>query len=149
MLVHFMNMLTFLAKLDTEMKLQKVRVTNFKSILDSTDVNIQSKTCLVGKNQSGKTAFLMALAGFKPYDANLNYDLKRDYPRPNLHKNLAHYNEQDQTVITSTWDLEDSDTYVLKEEFGENFVCPTQLVLKKHITAMSFMEKFKLINGCF
>ena len=41
------------------MKLTEVRVTNFRNFLDSNPVRIQDDiTCLVGKNESGKTAFL-------------------------------------------------------------------------------------------
>jgi predicted ATP-dependent endonuclease of OLD family len=44
------------------MRLLSVRVTDFKSINDATEVAIDPQvTCLVGKNESGKTAFLEAL----------------------------------------------------------------------------------------
>ena len=44
------------------MKLTKARVKNFKSIQDSTEFDIDDRiTCLVGKNQAGKTALLEAL----------------------------------------------------------------------------------------
>ena len=44
------------------MKLIKARVKNFKSIQDSTEFDIDDRiTCLVGKNQAGKTALLEAL----------------------------------------------------------------------------------------
>jgi predicted ATP-dependent endonuclease of OLD family len=40
------------------MKLTKVRIQNYKSIADSSWVTMDQVTCLVGKNESGKTAFL-------------------------------------------------------------------------------------------
>ena len=44
------------------MKLTKARIKNFKSIQDSTEFDIDDRiTCLVGKNQAGKTALLEAL----------------------------------------------------------------------------------------
>ena len=44
------------------MKLRSVHVQRFRNILDSTEVKIEDKvTCLVGKNESGKSAFLHAL----------------------------------------------------------------------------------------
>ena len=43
------------------MKLTRARVTNYRSIDDSTWVNLEDVTALVGKNESGKTAFLQAL----------------------------------------------------------------------------------------
>jgi AAA15 family ATPase/GTPase len=43
-------------------------VTNFRSILDSNPVEIGPTTCLVGKNEAGKTAFLKALEGLRSLD---------------------------------------------------------------------------------
>jgi predicted ATP-dependent endonuclease of OLD family len=49
------------------MKLVKVRVQNFKSIVDSGVVKIEeSVTVLVGKNEQGKTTFLKGLASWNP-----------------------------------------------------------------------------------
>ena len=65
------------------MKLVKARVTNFRSIEDSNEFMIGNLTCLVGKNESGKTAMLEALYGLNPYN-DFNYDRNRDYPRKYL-----------------------------------------------------------------
>ena len=44
------------------MKLRQYRVREFRSIWDSGLIEIEDrKTCLVGKNESGKTALLHAL----------------------------------------------------------------------------------------
>lgn len=49
------------------MKLTEVHVRLFRNILDSTPVTIQEDvTCLVGKNESGKTSFLKALHLLNP-----------------------------------------------------------------------------------
>ena len=48
------------------MKLTKVHIREFQSIQDSTEVEIGDVTCLVGKNESGKTAFLQALRRLNP-----------------------------------------------------------------------------------
>ena len=50
------------------MKLTKAHVTNFRCILDSNEVEIGETTCLVGKNEAGKTAFLKALEGLRSVD---------------------------------------------------------------------------------
>ena len=43
------------------MKLTRARVKNYRSIDDSSWVKLEDVTALVGKNESGKTAFLQAL----------------------------------------------------------------------------------------
>ena len=65
------------------MKLISARATLFRNIVDSTPVAIDpSVTCLVGKNESGKTAFLESLYFLKPaYPAEASVGITRDYPR--------------------------------------------------------------------
>ncbi len=65
------------------MKLITARTTLFRNIVDSTLIEIDpSVTCLIGKNESGKTAFLESLYSLKPaYTTNLKPDITRDYPR--------------------------------------------------------------------
>ena len=49
------------------MKLVEAHVLKFRNFDDSGDVSIESDvTALVGKNESGKTAFLQALYHLKP-----------------------------------------------------------------------------------
>ena len=64
------------------MKLTRVHVTNFRCIDDSNPVEIGTNTCLVGKNESGKTAFLKALEGLRSVDSGYTeYDKTENYPR--------------------------------------------------------------------
>ncbi len=47
------------------MRIEKIRVQNFLSIKDSSEINFNEKTiCLIGKNESGKTSLLRALQSF-------------------------------------------------------------------------------------
>lgn len=69
------------------LKLIKAQVWKYKSIEDSTPVSLSDDvTVLVGKNESGKTAFLEALHKALALD-NTKYDYIADYPR----KDLARY----------------------------------------------------------
>lgn len=68
------------------MKLTKVQVTNFRSVEDSGEFTIGDLTCLVGKNEAGKTAILNAIQGIAPSDSDYEYDKTRDYPRRYLSK---------------------------------------------------------------
>lgn len=68
----------------------RVQVWKYKSIEDSTPVALADHvTVLVGKNESGKTAFLEALHKAMPLDA-IEYDYVADYPR----KDLVRYRPQ-------------------------------------------------------
>src|SRR6266540_3691055 len=66
-----------------KMHLTSAIVKRFKSIDDSEVVRFEPDvTCLVGRNESGKTAFLEALARLNPLaDDPLAFDELRDYPR--------------------------------------------------------------------
>lgn len=63
------------------MKLIEVTVKNFRNIIDSNPVRIQDDiTCVVGKNESGKTSFLHALYRLNPVRPNVNFKVEDQYP---------------------------------------------------------------------
>lgn len=63
------------------MILTEARVALFRNIIDSGWVPVDADvTCLVGKNESGKTAFLQALYRLNPVYAD-GFDLVNEYPR--------------------------------------------------------------------
>lgn len=64
------------------MKLARVHVTEFQSVRDSGTFEMGDITCLVGKNESGKTAILQALYRLHPYiETHGRYSVTDDYPR--------------------------------------------------------------------
>ncbi|HDS1835779.1 TPA: AAA family ATPase, partial [Stenotrophomonas maltophilia] len=63
------------------MKLVKARIRNFRSAEDSGTFDVGELTCLVGKNEAGKTAILTALFGTRPIADQFAYDTVHDYPR--------------------------------------------------------------------
>lgn len=78
--------------------LVEAHVWKFKSIEDSTPVMISGDvTVLVGKNESGKTAFLEALHKAMPLGA-AKFDIVADYPR----KDLIRYRQQHEAKNYST-----------------------------------------------
>jgi predicted ATP-dependent endonuclease of OLD family len=48
------------------MKLSKVKITDYHSVRNSNEFEIADITCLVGKNEAGKTALLQALYRLNP-----------------------------------------------------------------------------------
>ncbi len=103
------------------MQLQRVRITNFRSVEDSEGFNVDTVTCLVGKNEAGKSAVLLALAALNSSDATpVTLDRERDYPRRHLvHYGKIHQNE-DAIVVRTTWELDDSEIQDINSDIGEN-----------------------------
>ena len=103
------------------MKLTKVRITNFQSIQDSTEFDIGDITCLVGKNESGKTALLKALYRLNPInEEDGDFSVIEDYPRRTMitHQNTIDSGEKPAEVVQATYALEPEDIDSLKEFFG-------------------------------
>ena len=98
----------------------KAQVWKYKSIEDSTPVTLSSDvTVLVGKNESGKTAFLEALHKAMPLGA-VKYDYVADYPRKDLVRyRPAHEAESFQKVVELTFRIEKAlADKINKEVFG-------------------------------
>lgn len=98
------------------MKLVQVTINKYKSFLTQQTVSIEdSVTRLVGKNESGKTAFLEALAKYNYFDKSdkkFVYDKTHDYPRNEL-KTYEQQNPNNSCIVVSCV-FEISDT-LLKE----------------------------------
>lgn len=102
------------------MKLVSVQVKNFRCILDSNIVEIDQTTCLVGKNESGKTAFLKALEGLRSVSPEYTqYDKTKNYPRRYLADYECRHDGNEAEVIRTVWRLEREDRDVLEKEFGK------------------------------
>jgi AAA15 family ATPase/GTPase len=64
------------------LRLKEVKVSKYKSYLETQVVSIEDKiTTLVGKNESGKTAFLEAIAKFNYFekDPKFQFDVTADF----------------------------------------------------------------------
>lgn len=102
------------------MKLRKVRVTNYRSVNDSGEFSVGDLTCLVGKNESGKTTVLQALAGLRPIGSNpkLAYSRQDDYPRRYLNQYAQRHPDGEARVVETTWDLDAEDVEAVEELLG-------------------------------
>ncbi len=96
------------------MKLQNIRITNFRCIDDSNPFDVGQVTCLVGKNESGKTSVLHALTRLNSTDSNLSqFDKERDYPR----RMLTDFNKLT-PVLETKWILNDEDIAEIEKVLG-------------------------------
>jgi predicted ATP-dependent endonuclease of OLD family len=74
---------------------------------------------MVGKNESGKTAFLQALRRINPVaGANGTFDL-RDYPRKGYVRYKRRHEEEPATVVRAEFHLTESEMEEIESEFGK------------------------------
>jgi AAA ATPase domain len=115
------------------MKLMRAQVQNYRSIEDSKEFPIDdSATCLVGKNESGKTALLTALYRLNPTIASeATFERERDYPR----RYLTDYEERHPTgeanVIRTWWSLDAPEIEKARVLLGRYAVGDDPLVVEK------------------
>ncbi len=114
------------------MKLAKVQVTNFRSVEDSEIFDIGDLTCLVGKNEAGKTAILKAIHGVGPLD-QFAYDRTRDYPRRYLSKFDERHANGQSPVATTWWSLDEADIAEVEELLGEGVFLKTEIEITSYI----------------
>src|SRR4030042_642343 len=102
------------------MKLFQAQVKNFRNILDSGIVDIETDiTCLVGKNESGKTAFLHPLYRFNPARENVEFSVHYQYPAWLEKKDrLRGIKLEEVRPITVNFMLEDSDVRAIENKLG-------------------------------
>ncbi|RWX19773.1 hypothetical protein EHI42_03185 [Rhizobium hidalgonense] len=119
------------------MRLRTVQIKNFKHILDSSPVAIDDRiTCLVGKNESGKSAFLEALRRLKPAQGAVQFDSPKHYPAwlEKKHRREAKAKGDDLddiSPILATFDLESSDHEAIEELFGPKVLTSTEFIFER------------------
>jgi predicted ATP-dependent endonuclease of OLD family len=114
------------------MKLISARVTNYKLIHDTGEFRVDGLTCLVGKNESGKTAILKALHRLKPDDrAEAAFDVETEYPRHELFDYESRHNNEPDVVITTTWEAGADETEWIRHNFGDDVLVSTTVVVSK------------------
>ena len=129
------------------MKLTRVRITNYQSVQDSTDFDIGDVTCLVGKNEAGKTALLKALYQLNPVlQADGEFDSTEDYPR----RAVSDYEDEVEAgrrkpaqVVKATYVLEPDDIEAVEEVFGPECLkgeCPAVTLSKGYENERSFND---------
>ena len=100
------------------MKLQAIRVRNYKSIDDSGWVEIDDLTCLIGKNESGKTAFMEAIELLNPaYGAEITpYET---YPRSRWSEYSDRHEEDPDPLVSARLRLDEDERSALEARVDE------------------------------
>lgn len=115
------------------MKLAKVHVQNYRSVEDSGEFAVGDVTCLVGKNEAGKTAVLNALHQLRPYGEDERaYDKVIDYPRRFRADYKQRHAGNEALVCSSEWTLTASEIAALNTAFGEGAYTGGTVTISKY-----------------
>lgn len=121
------------------MKLKKVKINKYKSFLQEQNVDIEDKTTrLVGKNESGKTSFLEALAKFNYFEEDTEKEFNEtfDFPKNEL---KSYQKKKDQVeVVECTFELLPYQLEEIEKDLGKG------VFLSKEITvSVKYGSKLK------
>lgn len=122
------------------MKLVSVHVTNFRSVENSESFTVDQVTCLVGKNEAGKSAVLLALAALNPHDSTpALFDKERDYPRRSLTQYDSRHADKDAVAINTIWHLSESEMKAIADAVGAGVVTSNNVrVLRRYRRPIEF-----------
>ena len=113
------------------MRFTRARVTNYKSIDDSGWVDTDDVTCLVGKNESGKTAFLHALKRLNPVDGvNGDFDLK-DYPRKGYVRYKRTHKDNPAIAVSAEFELSTPEIAKIEAVYGRGALASPRVIARK------------------
>lgn len=103
------------------MLLKKVTIHKYKSFLTEQSYTVEERiTRIVGKNESGKTALLEALAKSNYFEDNADFQFNKDldYPRSELIK----AKNENPAVLTCEYELSDADVKSVEDDLGEGII---------------------------
>jgi len=134
------------------MRLKDFRVKAFRNFVDSGTVNVDQKvTCLVGKNEAGKSAMLEALYLLNPaYEATL--DTNGQYPRWLLAKDRRNATVADAVPIQATFLLEEGDKAAIDDLLGPGVLTKDDVSVSRRYSgeiswSISFDERSAVKNA--
>ena len=115
------------------MKLKSVRIQHFQSVIDSNEFDVGDVTCLVGKNEAGKTAILKALYRLNPLNhQDSDYDATHNYPRKDFavyETEVASDSRKPANVVTATFKFDEDDIEEVSSLLGKDSLPDHDLTL--------------------
>ncbi len=117
------------------MKLRTVRVREFQSIWDSNAFEVDRATCLVGKNEAGKTAILQALYRLNPIvEDDGDFDVTDDYPRSEVEdyqQDVESGRRKHAIVVEATFELDAVELDAIRDEYGDGVLSDPEVVISR------------------
>lgn len=115
------------------MNLIRARVENFKCIEDSGWVDFEQVTSFVGKNESGKTAFLEALRKLNPVDSEGEYIPLEEYPRKRYSRYKERKEDDPDPVVSAEFEISDAAVKLIENQYTDGVIeSPTAEVTKNY-----------------
>ena len=125
------------------MKLTNVNVKDYRSIRDSNHFSVGDITCLVGKNESGKTSLLKAIYKLNPIvDEHGTYDVTDEFPRSDVEEyRQAIENEEREHawVVKAQYELSDDEVEEIEDALGKGVLTSRTITLKKGYEGVLFV----------
>ena len=118
------------------MELKSFIVSNFRSINDSTTVDVESDiTCLMGKNESGKSAILEALYLLNPIHSEDIFDPRRHIPWSKANQYIPDSDSlENLTPISAKFRLTDDEIIEFQQEYRNDAMIGHDLHVAKTYT---------------
>ena len=111
------------------MKLKSFRVKKFRNIVDCGEICVDpSVTCLVGKNEAGKSGLLEALHLFNPAYGS-EFEVQEQYPRWLMAQDRKRGALEDHSPISVTFCLDDGDLAAIADILGPDIWTPSDITL--------------------
>tara|TARA_B100001146_G_scaffold143959_1_gene126352 strand:+ start:377 stop:2392 length:2016 start_codon:yes stop_codon:yes gene_type:complete len=114
------------------MKLTQARVINYRSIDDSSWVRVDDVTALVGKNESGKTAFLQAIRKINSISGEEDAFIIRDYPRKGYIKYKKIHDQNPCEVAQAEFELNAEEISQIEANFGDGILASDKVIVTKN-----------------
>lgn len=124
---------------DITMRLKSFQVRLFRNVIDSGPITVEDVTCLVGKNEAGKSALLQALHHLNPAKPQVNLDLLDEYPRWLKKEHEISGAIQHAIPITATFELTDDEVQRFATLFGKDVITSKEVIAHR-----SYAEPSKL-----
>jgi predicted ATP-dependent endonuclease of OLD family len=112
------------------MQLKSFYVRVFRNIVNSGEIKVAGNTCLVGKNEAGKSACIEALHRLNPAKP-VALDLLDEYPRWLKKAHEITGEIKDAVPITATFELSSEEFDELENQFGKAVLSDKVIVVKR------------------
>jgi len=113
------------------METRELRVRNYRCIEDTGWVSVGGLTPLVGRNESGKTAFLRAVEKLNPSFRAGEYSPYDDYPREEWPRYKRRHDDDPDVVASARFRLDDREVRRVEEAFGGDILADREVVVHK------------------